>query len=85
MANFLYQSTKSSQPATSQYGNVAVQHLINMFLEEQVQLLFTLQMVLGFTFGKITRTRFIFLMCEMGRNDLADFQLNRLFALWTKE
>lgn len=34
MANFLYPSTKSSQSATSQYGNVAVQHLINMFLEE---------------------------------------------------
>ena len=34
MANFLYPSTTSSQPATSQYGNVAVQHLINMLLEE---------------------------------------------------
>jgi chemotaxis protein CheD len=34
MANFLYPSTKSGQSATSQYGNVAVQHLINMFLEE---------------------------------------------------
>lgn len=34
MANFLYPTTKSSQSATSQYGNVAVQHLITMFLEE---------------------------------------------------
>ena len=34
MANFLYPSAKSSQSATSQYGNVAVLHLINMLLEE---------------------------------------------------
>ena len=34
MANFLYPSIASGQPATSQYGNVAVRHLINMLLEE---------------------------------------------------
>jgi len=38
MANFLYPTTKPSQAATSQYGNVAVQHLVNMFLEEGTKL-----------------------------------------------
>lgn len=34
MANFLYPSTRTRQSATPQYGNVAVLHLIKMFLEE---------------------------------------------------
>jgi chemotaxis protein CheD len=34
MANYLYPSAKPGQTTTAQYGNVAIQHLITMFLEE---------------------------------------------------
>ncbi len=34
MANFLYPAVESPAAATSRYGNVAVRHLIKMFLEE---------------------------------------------------
>ena len=53
MANFLYPSANVRESATAQYGNVAVRHLINMFLEEGAKEQDIKAQIFG---GSVTRT-----------------------------